>query len=116
MNYKEWSEKAESEFTCEFSRDGIRDVYPTPFGIKLYHEVFMPRNIFVNQSELALVDVIIHRSKEEWLKEKYGINWLDYNRYTEDDYGYPIFLCENSLEKGFNFAMKFNKEILPNIQ
>ena len=104
MNYKEWSKVAKSEYTCEFGRDGIRDVYTLPNGIKIHDEVFLPRSIFRSQFTQTLVDIIVHKSNEEDIK-KYGAI-IDYNRYSEEDYGYPLFQGENCCEKAFNFAMK----------
>lgn len=109
MNYKEWSKLAISEYTCEFGRDGIRDIYSLPCGIKIHDEVFLPRSIFKSQFTQTLVDYIVHKSQEEILK-KYGAI-IDYDRYTEEDYGYPLFKGEGCTEKAYNFAMNI-KEIL----
>jgi hypothetical protein len=106
MEYKEWSETAVSEFTCEFGKDGIREVYKLPCGITIYDEVIMPRSIFKPQYNQTLVDVLMHRSQESYLKENYNAE-LDYNRYSEEDYGYPLFKGEDSCERAYNFAMKY---------
>ena len=102
MTFKKWEATVETEFTCDIGRDGIRDVYATPFGIKVYHEVFMPRSIFKPQSEWTLIDIIYPVDKEEWLK-KHGAAFLDVDRYTEEGFGYPVFKGKDSLERAYNF-------------
>ena len=102
MDFKEWSETAVSELTCDIGRDGIRDVYTTPKGIKVYHEVIMPRSIFKPQYEHTMIDIIYPVDKEGWLKEQ-GVARLDTDRYTEEGFGYPIFSGEGSLERAYNF-------------
>jgi len=106
MNFKEWSKTAESEYTCEFGRYGIRDIYTTPFGVKVHDEVFMPRSIFQPQSQQTLVDLQYPVSKREWLKSK-GAD-LDEYRYTEEGWGYPLFRGENSLERAYKFIEEEN--------
>jgi len=103
MNFEEWFETTISEYTCEFGSEGIRDIYTLPCNIKIYDEVFLPRSIFQSQSTQTLVDYIVHRSQEKIL-EKYG-SIIDYDRYIEDNYGYPLFYGEDCTEKAFNFAM-----------
>ena len=104
MNFKEWEETAISEFTCEFGREGIRDVYRFPNDVRVHHEVFMPRNPYQPQYEQAMVDIIYPKSKVEWLKGK-GMDYFDEERYSEIDHGYAVFKGENSLERAYNFAM-----------
>ena len=106
-SYKEWEKTVETEFTCEFSRDGIRDVYCFPNGIRVHHEVFLPSNPFKSQSEQTLVDILYHKSKVEWLK-KQGVDYFDQERYSDEDHGYAMFQGENSLERAYNFAMSLN--------
>lgn len=101
--FEEWSNTAESEYTCEFGRDGIRDIYTLPNGIKIHDEVWMPRSIFKPQQQQTLVDYIFPASKVEWLKEQ-GAEF-DENRYTDEGYGYAVFCGEGSTERAFHFAM-----------
>lgn len=107
MNYKEWFETVKSEYTCEFSRDGIRDVYSLPNGIKIHDEVFMPRSIFKPQTQQTFVDIIFPVSDKEWI-EKQGAVWDD-QRYTEEGYGSPLFVGENCMERAFKFGMNLPK-------
>jgi hypothetical protein len=115
MNFKEWAKIAVSEHSCDIGRDGIRDVYVTPKGIRVYHEVIMPRSIFKPQYEHTMIDIIYPVDKEGWLKEQ-GVARLDTDRYTEEGFGYPIFSGDGSLERAYNFidglkdAVKVHKE------
>lgn len=108
MTFSDWEKTAVSEYTGEFSSDGIRDVYTTPSGIKVYHEVIIPRSLFKKQSERTMVDIIFPADKEKDLKEQ-GVSELDVDRYTEEGFGYPIFRGENSLEKAYNFIESLSK-------
>jgi hypothetical protein len=104
MNYKIWETSAKSEYTCEFGKYGIRDVYTLPNSkIKIHDETILPRSIFQKQHHSTLIDLIYPISaKNELFNE--GINFFDENRYTEEGYGYPVFEDENSTEKAFNFC------------
>ena len=103
--FEEWSETAESTATYEFSSDGIRDIYDTPFGIQIEEESILPRHWGRKPHYQTVVDVILPMEKEEWLKETYG-GWLDDERYTEDGYGVPVFDGEES-DIGTQKAWKF---------
>ena len=105
ITFKEWEDTVESEYTCEFGRDWTRDIYPTPSGIKIYHEVCLPWNPFRQQTERAMVDVILPESLESWLRERHGAGF-DRDRYTEEGFGYPVFSGEDCLEKAYNFIPK----------
>lgn len=108
MTFKQWSENATTEYTCEFgnmSCPGIRDIYTLPCGLKIHDEVVLPRSIFKKQHTATLVDVIVPVSKKEWLKDTYDAE-LDEGRYTEEGYGYPLFIGENCTERAFEFAEK----------
>lgn len=108
MTFKEWSDNAVSEYTCEFGSMGIvgiRDVYTLPCGLKIHDEVVLPRSIFKKQRTATLVDVIVPVSKKKWLKDTYNAD-LDENRYTEEGYGYPLFVGEDCTERAFEFAEK----------
>jgi hypothetical protein len=90
VTYEEWSATAKSIDTHEFSRDGIRDVYDTPFGIQIEEESVLPRSPFKPAHHQTVVNVILPMDKEEWLKATYG-GWLNDQRYTEDGFGMPVF-------------------------
>jgi len=103
MNYEEWSKTAIPQYTCEFGKEGIRDIYKLPFGIKIHDEVILPRSIFKKQHKQTLVDYLFHKSDESWLKENWGAT-IDYDRYSEEGYGYPLFVGEDSCEKAYEFC------------
>jgi hypothetical protein len=109
MTYKKWAEKAVSEYTCEFGRGAIRDIYTLPNGIRIHDEVFFPRNPFQSQHQQTLVDYVFPKSRQAWLKEQ-GAD-LDTDRYTEEGFGYPLFRGETSTERAFNFAMNLKEKI-----
>lgn len=106
IDYKIWEEKAISEYTCEFGREWIRDIYTLPCGIKIYLESYIPRNIFGKQRNNILVDIIYHKDCLNHLS-KVGVDkniiFFDENRYTEENFGYIVFtdynLCSNKNEK-----------------
>jgi hypothetical protein len=103
MNFKEWQDTSIVEYSCEMGRDGIRDIYKLPNNIILYDETYLPRSIFKPQYHQTLIDFIIHKSKEYIIKNAGGS--LDYERYTDAGFGYPVFVGADSTEKAFNFAM-----------
>jgi len=105
VSFAEWSETVETEFTCEFAGDGIRDVYTTPWGVKVHDEQFIPRHWGRKPYSRTMVDRIYPASDEQRLKKEYGCT-LDYERYTEDGFGYPMFKGDDSLEQAYNFIQK----------
>ena len=102
MTFKEWEKVAESVQTLEVNRDTIRDIYPTPNGVNLMHDLTMPRSIFKPQTELAVVCYTVSEDKEASIKAAGGELSGDY--YTDEGYGTPIFFGEDSLEKAYNYA------------
>jgi hypothetical protein len=106
MTFKEWEDTAVSEFTCEFGREGIRDVYTTPFGVKVYDEVFLPWNPFKPQHNQTLVDLTYPITELPRLQKTYGEIELDDQRYTEEGFGIPLFKGEGCLERAYNFIEK----------
>lgn len=111
ISFKAWSETVETEYTCEFARDGIRDIYTTPFGVKVHDESFLPRHIFGKPGHQTLVDLTLPVSMKPWLLE-YGAV-LDENRYTPDGFGCPLFRGEDSLEQAFNFIKENHERLNP---
>lgn len=110
MNFESWSKEAKSEYTCNFGKDGIRDVYTIPCGIVIQDEVILPRSIFRKQHQQTLVDVILPESQKEWV-ESNGARW-DTDRYLEDGYGQPMFEGEGSTKRAFEFAQTNHDRLL----
>lgn len=110
MNYKEWAENVESEYTCGWGsgNENCRDIYVLPCGVRVHDETILPRHWAKKQRHQTLVDLIYPESEAERLK-KLGAD-MDMDRYTEEGFGYPMFRGDDSLEKAFNFVEKENKE------
>lgn len=107
MNYKDWEEVSESIRTIEVNKDTIRDIYPTPNGIELMHDVIMPRSIFKPQQEIAAVCFTIPEDKKASVEAAGGVYSEDY--YTDEGYGTPVFFGKDSLEKAYNYAQTLKK-------
>lgn len=110
--FSEWEETAVAESTIAFSRDGMRDVYRLKNGIRLYHEVILPRNIFAKQHEQCVVDFEVPISEAQALKKIGAI--IDSERYSPDGFGVPCFRGKNSLESAFNYAIAISPKQLKN--
>jgi hypothetical protein len=106
MNYKEWAETVESEYTCGWGsgNENCRDIYVLPCGVRVHDETILPRHWAKKQRHQTLVDLIYPESEAERLK-KLGAD-MDMDRYTEEGFGYPIFRGDDSLEKAFNFVIE----------
>lgn len=111
ISFQEWSDTAQTEYTCHwgYRQQGIRDIYTLPNGVRIHDEVWMPYSIFKPQQQATLVDIIFPESKKEWLKEQ-GADF-DEDRYTDEGFGYPLFVGENSTERAWNFAMNLPQEV-----
>ena len=96
MTFKEWQKTAISEYTCEFGRCGIRDIYTLPNGVKIHDETWFPTNPFRPQTHQTLVDIMITEAETPS-----GAIW-DEERYTDAGYGYPVF---ETTKAAFNYAM-----------
>jgi hypothetical protein len=53
-----------------------------------------------------MVDILLPESKTAYL-EGLGMYRLDYDRYSEEGFGYPIIFGENSLERAWDFSNKY---------
>ena len=103
MTFKEWEDSVKSERTIEVSREVTRDIYKTPNGINLMHDVTLPHNFFKKQTELTVVDYTLFCNKAQDVNAAGGtMNDEDY--YTSDGYGVAVFRGEDSLEKAYNFS------------
>lgn len=111
INFQQWADTAQTEYTCNwgYRGQGTRDIYTLPNGVRIHDEVYMPFSPFKPQTQQTLVDIIFPESKKEWLKEQ-GADF-DADRYTDEGYGSPLFVGENSTERAFNFAMNLPKEV-----
>ena len=103
MNFAEWEQTAETQQTIEVSRSITRDIYPTPNGIELAHNVCLPWNPFAKPWEDAVVFYILPECKKAAVEAAGGtLNCEDY--YTEEHFGLAVFGGENALEKAYNFS------------
>lgn len=103
MDFATWEKSVKSTQTIEVGRDVIRDIYPTPNGISIMHDICIPRNIFARQCENSIVMYTLPEDKKELVVSAGGRLSKDY--YTEDGYGTPVFCGKDCLKKAFIFAL-----------
>lgn len=97
MNFKEWEETAKSTTTIEL-KDGVRDCYIFPNGIRVMEDMIMPRNPFKQSFSLVVVDFTVPMTTKIDHAEISG----DY--YTEEGFGVPVFRGDDAMEHAFNYS------------
>ena len=103
MTFAEWEQTAETIQTLEVGRNIIRDIYPTPNGIELMHDVCMPHNPFAKSYEDTVVGFTLAESQRPAVEAAGGkLNTEDY--YTEEGYGVARFYGEDCLRKAYDFS------------
>jgi len=107
MNFKDWSETAQTEQTLMVRRDHTRDIYTFPNGIKVYEDLRMPFNPFAPQQHWVTVDFTVKEGDERVAQAGGTIeNW-----YEEEGYGHPQFAGDDAMEKAFNFALQLKERV-----
>lgn len=84
-----WETKAESMLTIEVNRDIIRDIYLTPAGIQLMHDVCMPAHVFGKTWNVTIIDYALPLDSVGVVEAAGGTLSEDY--YTEDGHGVAKF-------------------------
>ena len=116
MDFAEWSKTAVSLNTLEVNREVMRDLYVTPNGSVICHDVRLPRWMLGKQTESAYVAWNIPYTPEniERIKE-FGGKLDDGSGYCERGYSWAWFdgddSLDGSLERAFNFVEKYQKII-----
>ena len=113
MNFIEWSKTAETTYTCNVNRNTIRDIYVSPNGTFLCHDLTLPRNPFNNkQSEMTYIawNIPFDEINKARIQEFGGV-LENQSGYCEDGFSWGWFRGDDSLERAFNYAEKYKQEI-----
>jgi len=114
ISYKEWSETAESTYTCNFGQgsQSVRDVYTLPNGTEIFTEAYLPRHWGIKPRYRVLVCLTVKDSKKyRDLVKKYN-GELEDTYYGEEGWKHFIFEGKNADEDSYNFAMNERDEII----
>lgn len=101
MDFKEWERMATSTIASKVSYNTVRDIYALPYsGIKIMHDVHIPKNVYRKSTEVAVVCYALPNSEREKVEKAGGYLSDDYH--TEEGYGTPVF---QTLEAAYNFGI-----------